>query len=275
MSATTDMEIKISNGRIISSEIMPDGSLKVTIEPQTQAITHEKKQSTKKKRVEKDKKIVIPKNFLLVEASKLSLDDKFMKYEPYFTHEKEKKFKALLSQVIKNGVKDFYRPIYDPSPDEKDDICFEPGAKAIFMKNYNWWEDIARKYEPKLKSRLGTKSEYIAFLGVLIKRLVEIDGYDEQKVWYNICEDSRHIANYEDFFDITGGTMLSDLCGFYDLGNTRKILADDEESGKFWMAGGSHNQSSSTRPVCYLEEKYDKDYAFIEDVGWIVLEKKF
>ena len=60
---TTELELKISGGRIVSANVLDNGICKLTIE------------TTVAEDVLKD----IKDNFVLIEASKLSLDDDFMK----------------------------------------------------------------------------------------------------------------------------------------------------------------------------------------------------
>jgi len=61
--------------------------------------------------------------FVLIEASKLRTDDKFMLYKPRTRN--EAKFKNQLSSVITKGIKDFYRPRIDPSfTDDGKGICY-------------------------------------------------------------------------------------------------------------------------------------------------------
>ena len=110
----------------------------------------------------------VGEKFILCEASKLSLEDEFMKYEP--RTENERIFKKELQSAIRSGLKDFYRPKYDPSFDSDGKICFIRGAKPAVGKSYCWWEENARYYWNG-RSRLGRKEEYLAFLGILIKKL--------------------------------------------------------------------------------------------------------
>lgn len=61
---------------------------------------------------------------------------------------------------------------------------------------------------------------------------------------------------------------------FFDLGNTWKILSDDEESGGFWLAGGDYIDVSDCSPLFTLRyEKFRTKY-FYSGVGWVVLEAR-
>ena len=108
--------------------------------------------------------------FVLVEASKLSLDDEFMRHVPKTPE--ECKLKTQLETVIERGIANFYRPRMDPAFDGTYNIFFNSGLKPAVGRNGYWWLTNAKKYAPERKSRLGTNSEYIAFLGVLIKMLI-------------------------------------------------------------------------------------------------------
>lgn len=97
--ASTEMEIKISNGRVTNAKVLEDETCKITIEVNTECIEGK---------------------FVLCEVSKLSLDDEFMKHTP--CSDKERIFKRLLEHAIKSGLKDFYRPKIDPSFDRNGKI---------------------------------------------------------------------------------------------------------------------------------------------------------
>ena len=212
--------------------------------------------------------------FELIKASKLSLDDDFMKHE--LNTSWERKFKDELEDVIKRGIKDFWRPKYDPSFNEdKTGICYEPGKMPAVGKNYNWWEEIAKKFDPTRKSRLGTKSEYVAFLGCFIKNLVE-SGWEVAKAWDTVCNDSKELGHYRNSKDAKGNfepTGSREILGFYDLANTRKILAEDEEAGGFWLAGGNFLNSSDFNPLADLYHYGCRNYDCDNSVGWLVLER--
>ncbi len=260
MSTTTEFEIKVSNGRITNAIVMPDGSCKLLMEikiPTTRTV--ESKQCNE---------------FVRIPASKLSLEeDWFRKFKP--ATNKEKKFYQQVKEVIQRGIKDFYRPKYDPSFNEEGtEICYVPGKNPAVGKSYNWWAKTARAFNPECKSRLGTKSEYIAFLAVLIKSLVA-SGWNAQAAWDAVCNDSKELGHYwnssnaKHAFEDTGSR---EICGFYDLANTYKILAEDEEAGGFWLAGGYCNISSRNLPLAYLHHFNVCDNGDNYGTGWIVCE---
>jgi len=229
--------------------------------------------------------------FVLIEASKLSLDDDFMKHGP--RTRREANFKALLVRVIEQGVKDFYRPRFDPSfvyDDGLLKLCFEEGAAPGTLKRdsgfYIWWKRSAEAFCPERGSRLGTRSEYIAFMGYLIKTMVA-NGWRKAEAWHQVCNDSCELGHYWDakdsraWFEATGSRKV---CGFADLANTLKILLDDNDNGRgfylndgewvwrgVWLAGGSYQNSGVMYPLAHMEVNSMDDYN--DGVGWVVLEK--
>lgn len=249
----TELEIKISGGRIVSADVINDSTCKLTIET---------------KMVD-----VIPKDrFVLIEASKLRLDDRFMKYRPKTGEEKT--FKSLLSGAIKSGLKDFYRPILDPSfNDDNSGICYEFGKKPAVGKSYNWWIKAAKRFDPFC--HIGTRYEYVAFLGVLIKKLVE-SGWSISKAWNAVCTDSKNLGHYynsenaKDAFENTGSR---EICGFYDLANTSKLLADETEFDIYWEAGGTYDSESELYPLYdTMMADVDGNHKFTHSVGWLVID---
>ena len=211
-------------------------------------------------------------NCILIEASKLSLKDAFMRHKP--KAEAEKKFKATLTEVIKTGIEDFYRPAMDPSFADKEmtKIHYMAGEKPAVGKSYNWWEETIKDS----KLCFGTKAQYVAFLGVLIKTLVA-KGWTCCEAWDAVCSDSKKLGHYWDSdnakhqFEYTGSR---EICGFFDLANTYKILAKDEEAGSFWLAGGFYGNFSLIYPLADLGQ--DDGYVGNHDDGiaWLVLKKE-
>lgn len=213
--------------------------------------------------------------FVLIEASKLSQDDDFMKFEP--KNYKIKEFKKELEDVIQKGVKDFYRPIIDPSFSEgKKSICFNKGKEPAVGKSYNWWKKIAKTLIPERGSRLGTKSEYIAFLGVLIKHLVS-SGWTKENAWSAVCYDSKGLGHYRDSenskrqFELTGSRQI---WIFYDLANASKILSpDNSENDVFVIAGGCYAHFGCYCHLANIALAYSCSSKYKGCTGWIILEK--
>lgn len=208
---------------------------------------------------------------ILIEASKLSLTDEFMDYKPKVN--RDRKFMKQLSHVISEGVNDFIRPVCDPSFVDKEStkICYEFGKKPAIGQPYFWWEKVASEIDKNC--RLGTKNEYIAFLGILIKMLVE-SGWSISKAWHAICVDSKSLGNYwntnkKHNIELTGTRKV---CKFYDLANTCKILSADEQISGYWIAGGDFDSESSINPIGRMDHFYGDYNVWNNSVGWIVFE---
>jgi len=212
-------------------------------------------------------------NFVLVEASKLTLEDNFLQFVPKTSAERA--FKRLLIEAIQEGVKDFWRPKYDPSLDAQLGIVFEPGKRPGPSITCSWWRKTAKKFNPKRKSRLGTEYEYFAFLGVLIKRLIA-SGWSVEEAWDAVCNDSKKLGNYancHEFDFVLEPTGSREICGFADLGNTMKILTRTKNTG-YWLAGGFFIADSCRMPLSYLVRGRKANDILPSDlyVGWVILE---
>ena len=211
----------------------------------------------------------------LIEASKLNLDGGIMNYYPPSLRGME--FRNLLRMAIKKEVRDFYIPVMDPSVDEEGKIFYEAGNKPAIGYSYSWWERKAKEFCPEHRSRLGTKYERMLFLGILITKLVE-SGCDLIDAWKCIFVDSSKLGHYSTskyathyYLETTGSRRV---CDFYDLGNTYKILAKDEDTSNYWLAGGSYNDFGYHFPISSLLScEYNIIGADANNVGWLVFEK--
>ena len=251
MKTTAEMKIEISNARISNATIMPDGTCKLELEVEMAT----QKQNNNE---------IANDECILVEASKLSLKDVFMSHKP--KTKKEKEFKAILTEVIKSGIEDFYRPVMDPSfaDGAKIKIHYNAGDLPATGKSYNWWEETVKDS----KWCLGTKAQYVAFLGVLIKMLVA-KGWTCCEAWDAVCNDSKKLGHYwnsdnaKHQFEDTGSR---EICGFFDLAN-------DEEAGGFWLAGGSFSGSGNYHPLADLVLYCICNNFHFDGVAWLVLKK--
>ena len=264
MKTTAEIEIRVSGAKVTDAVIMHDGICKITIE-MVNAVS-------KVTEAENDD------TFVWIEASKLSLNDEFIHYAPQT--DKERELRTLLVEAIKSGgLRDFKRPKYDPSMRDVIEIYYEPGKAPAVDKMYNWWNGAANRFKPEYNSRLGTRTEYVAFLGVLIKKLVE-NGWSVKEAWDAVCNDSIKLGHYwnsentkhnftKDDLEPTGSR---EICGFYDLANCRKILAKEKDGG-FWLAGGDCQNSSNRCPLANFEYiDGGQCYGYLFAVGWIVLD---
>ena len=210
------------------------------------------------------------KMFPIVEASKLSLDDEFLKYEPE-TYQ-QKWLKEILTAEIKDGLKDFRRPAMDPSF-KNGKIVYEAGLMPVTGKSCYWWYENAKKFMPERNSRLGTKTQYVAFLGVLIKYLIN-KGYTVSQAWQAVCDDSKKMGHYlnsenaKHSFEATGCRQIG---LFYDLANTHKILGNYDGS-VFKFASGYYDNDSNYFALVFMLTEDNPDYCYDNAVGWLVLD---
>lgn len=245
-----ELKIMVPNGWGVNEEAMPDDSRMLVIKPNSVAV--ENAPATKREGI-----------FKKVPASELSLEDDFLKHVP--RSEEEKRFKREIKKVIKAGMHDFWRPICDPSFDENGCICYEPGKETADGKDYNWWEKKAKEFCPDRGSRLGTKSEYLAFVAVLIKELVE-DGMPLHKAWDNVCN--------TDVDDCIFSNDRNKVCGWYDFNCTYKYLANEGEKRGVWLVGGNwcdFFEGGRLTDLCYYKSSYicyEADFS----TGWIVFD---
>lgn len=211
--------------------------------------------------------------FALVEASQLSLDDEFMAHTPRTADEKE--LKRLLIKAIKQGLNDFYRPILDPSFNDEGGICYVPGNEPGINQTFNWWKETVKNFMPERNSRLGTINEYVAFLGVIMKRLVAI-GWNVSKVWDAVCNDSIKLGHYWNSpsnYQCLEPTGSSEVAGFFDLSNTMKILTKGKENDQIWLASGFYGCYSYEFCLSELYNQISRTIILDNCVGWIILEK--
>ena len=252
-----ELKILVPKDWSIAEEKMPDGSRVLKFTPVTAESSTRQLQEGIFKRVP---------------ASELRLDDDFLNYQP--KNFAENNLKCFVQTAIKNGLKDFWRPVYDPSFDDNGCICYHPGNMPAVGKSYNWWYKHAKAFCPERGSRLGTNSEYGVFLAVLIKELVA-SGKSVEWAWNAVCNDSKELGHYWESkdakhdFETTGSR---DICGWYDLANAYKILAEDEEASGYWLAGGGYRNFGDRRPLAGLFLDFDwRNWNFF-GCGWLVLE---
>jgi hypothetical protein len=217
--------------------------------------------------------------FVLIKASELTLKDEFMQFKPKTVNEQI--LKKMLTDAINEGVNDFYRARMDPSINSAGNIYYSKGKKPAAGKSYAWWINQARCYNRKCNSRLATVNEYVAFLGVFMGELLRY-RHGIEEVWNLVCNDSKDMGHYINSREAKGKLELtgSRLCNFiFDIGNTRKILAKDED--EFCLAGGSYNQNSYYFPLSiinHMEEQHGyvscNDSVICENsTGFVILDK--
>ncbi len=214
----------------------------------------------------------IDKYFPIAKASTLSLEDEFLKHEP--ETEEQRKFKNALISAIKSGLSDFRAQRMDACFDEEGNICFKAGMKpAVGKLSVKDWKRVAKEFLPEKESRLGTTKERIAFLGLLIKYLIEEKGYQVSDAWKAVCDQSKDLGHYADSenpkynFEDTGSRQVGEWC---DLGNTFKITEDDEASG-FSLVGGYYFSNGYNYPLAVVISINYPNCVDYYGVGWFVL----
>lgn len=184
------------------------------------------------------------------------------------TNNAEVSFIDNLKKAISKLVKGFEVFVNDPSMDNGK-LQFVPGFKPAVGYTYNELEELAKENG----LRLGTKDEYILFLGWLITSLIN-EGWSEKDAWFAVCTDSKDLGHYCDSadakndFEPTGSRMI---VGKGDLANTYKILAKDEKAGGFWLAGGDYCDGGDFGLLANLCLVGYYDDHFYSSVGWFVL----
>lgn len=210
--------------------------------------------------------------FPVVKASELSINDAFMQHIP--ETEKQRKFKESLTNSIKAGLRDFRKPIIDPSFRKDGKIIFKKGEPVANYKSAQWWAEALKNVMPSKNSRMGTKTEYEAFAGCLIKELIEELKYTTREAWRVICDDSTNLGNYLNSpgankyqLESTGSRQVGK---WYDLANVCKTVYNDNMSG--FCAAGSHcKYRGTTKTISEVNPSSDR-YGSCWGTGWMVLD---
>ena len=268
MSKTTERRKVLSVGEKITRENIIDGGASVEIFSISDCT--DQREETNPEEV-KGTQEYLEKYFPVVKASTLSLEDEFLKYEP--ETDLQSKFKERLTKAIESGLSDFRAQRMDPTLGEDGKIYYQAGKKPKVDRCAYWWKREAEEFMPEKESRLGTTKERTAFLGLLIKYLIEKLGYTVSDAWQAVCDQSKDLGHYRDsesakhYPEPTGRRQVGN---WYDLGNTFKITIDDEAGG-LSVVGGSFNRLGDWHPLMFAYTLHDPDYDFDYSVGWLVL----
>ena len=192
-------------------------------------------------------------------------------------NEKVQAFIKAIREVKEEGVKPFWKPIYDPSLDDEE-VVFKAKRTPAVGHSYNFWKQKAEKM-PAVQDKkwsVGSEYQYYAFLIWLINSLKK-KGLTIEESMNAVVLCSKELGHYWDSvdalynFEITGSR---EVCMVYDLANTNKILScTKEETGGLWLAGGNFVDHSGYCPLACLEH-YNSDSVGIDygyGVGWLVL----
>ena len=158
------------------------------------------------------------------------------------------------------------------------------GGKWVYQKglpiktgfSQRKWAEILKDYNPSRNSRMMTLTEFACRNLYLIQELVGT-GYEIAEAWEAVCDDSRKIGHYRNSDNPKNGfepTGSREVCGFCDLGNARKFIAEDpwEKTGGFWAAGGDYFNLSDCNPVAALFHYCRVDIDFEYGVGMLALD---
>lgn len=212
--------------------------------------------------------------FPIVDVEGLSLEESFMQYEPQ-TFE-GKRVKASIIKAKKIGMKNFRIPAMDPSfDDDGETIIYCKGRKPAVGRSANWWYENAPKFMLGKNSRLRDELEHDVVLGImLIKHLVEEQGYQVAEAWKEVCVDSKDLGHYRKSknakhdFETTGSRQIGKC---FDLGNTCKIVKKREVSG-FVRYGGNFKNLSYRYPLADVNSFNDPFIVCNFSVGELVLD---
>lgn len=206
--------------------------------------------------------------FPIVRASELTLNHGILAYTP--KTKKQAIFKTRLEKVVKSGLCDFRAQSQDPIPLNgkliyRQHLPLEPSLSLI------QWENRAKEVNPSKRSRLGYASQRIAFLGYIIKLLVEKHKYTLDEAWYALCDNSGKIA----YFAHGHSTYLHSIGPFSDLGNGYSITINDlkESDCHFAFIGGHPLDDGKYRPlanIIFENFRSSKDYTENSSCGWVV-----
>lgn len=210
--------------------------------------------------------------FPVVRASKLSVNDSYLQYIPETDAQKEAK-KMIICAINMGNLKDFRKPVMDPSVDEDGEIFFAKGNLPAIGFSAEWWEDKAKKLMPEKNSRIGTKKEYAAFLAVIIKTLVEEEGFKVEWAWRAVCDNSRNLGHYSDsLFGTLGVEPTGDrpVGKWFDLANTRKII----KTGAFFysLVSGGCELEGDASPLAKIKRMESARMNCGNATGWVIMD---
>lgn len=193
--------------------------------------------------------------FVLCKASGLSLTDKFMQHEPN-SHEEAMLMRQLEAVIKEQEIKDFFVPKADPSFDEEGNLCYvsEIDTRIARGKSYEWWEQQAINFCPERISRLGIREEFIAFLGVRIKKISKVEMTVDE-AWKYTCATFLKSAIFKKVLGFSGTPM-------------HRLLASREKNGSFWLTGDGQEF-----PLSNMHYYKCADVEHFNGYGWVICEK--
>lgn len=208
--------------------------------------------------------------FPIIDPSEL-VGHKLLKHKPQ--NRRQEKLLANICKGIELKLPAFRSPCMDPS-EENGIIVFKPGNKPAVGHSAVYWDEIWEEFMPSKNSRSGTNLHWAAFLGKLMKYLIDEKNYSVTAAWEAVCNDSRELGHYwnskdaKHDFEPTGSRKVGEHS---DLANTYKILKVWEAPG-FLRTGGCYSVYSNSCPLADLETIYYPRDFFNLGVGMLVLD---
>lgn len=214
----------------------------------------------------------IKKLFHVVEVDKLSIEDKFLQYEP------ETKIEELLKkdiiEAIEKRIPNFRAPIMAPSEDEFGNIIFKKGCKPAVGHYANWWKERIKYLLPEKNARMGSMLQHAAFLAILIKKLIKEKEFTVREAWKAICFDSRVLINPDIpnnqklEFQLTGTPEIGKWCDLTSVGRLLKKKGPHE----LLLAHGCSDLKNSRFCLADIITVFAFNGNFTSAVAWIVMD---
>lgn len=201
-------------------------------------------------------------------------EGEWLNHQPTTQRQKET-LNLYLDAKVNGRLHTFTCMTIDPSV-EDGKLVYQKGLPIKTGFSQNQWAKMLKDYNPSRNSRQMTLTEYACRNLFLIQKLVK-SGYEIEDAWKAVCDDSRKIGHYRNSdnhkhdFEPTGSR---EVCGFCDLGNAWKFLAEDpwDEAGGFWVVAGSYNHCSSVFPVADVSRCTKVNLCGAPSVGMLALD---
>lgn len=161
------------------------------------------------------------------------------------------------------------------------ELVYEKGLIPAVGYNYPFWRRTLREFDPTRNSRMMSKSEYNYRNLLIVQSLFEA-GWSVEDSWKAVFRDSegigvfKHTIEEESVMKPTGSFQIG---GFYDLGNTRKLLSRDFYErrprgavDKMYIAGGCYDNLSGLHPVGLVQEFPLVNTEHLASVGMLVMD---
>lgn len=211
---------------------------------------------------------------LLVDPTREGFFDKVLNSKVDFPFAND--YIEAIREVQEAEIRPFWRPVMDPSFDGKK-IIYKKGEEPVRNPSIEWLR-YALAEMPAVEGKnwyLGSEYHYYADEVDLINKLVDDKGYDIEDAMRMVVYQSKELGHYaesvdaKDEFERTGSR---EVCGRYDLNNTRKILRCTNNNG-YWLAASNYRckGDSTSNSLAHLE--YTESFRFAGDsVWWLMVE---